>query len=68
MKHKYIRIPLALLAMLFAACDNNVVSRAEYEAALSRADSLEARCDELELEVSDLRLYNEYLEGEGDFL
>ena len=64
LQKKYSILLLSLLSTIFLACDNTTVSRAEYEEALSRADSLEARCDELELELSDLRLYNDYLEGE----
>lgn len=62
MKHKQPIFPITLLALLFAACDSDLVSRAEYDAALSRADSLEARCDSLEFEISDLKHYNDYLE------
>jgi hypothetical protein len=62
MKPKHLILPLVAVALMFASCDNNLVSRAEYDAALSRADSLEARCDSLEFELSDLKHYNEYLE------
>ena len=64
---RYIKyLPLALLALPFVACDNNVVSRAEYDAVLSRAESLEAQNDSLQFEISDLKLYNEYLEQKTD--
>lgn len=53
---------LALLSLPFVACDNNVLSRAEYDAVVARADSLEAQNDSLQFELSDLKLYNEYLE------
>ena len=55
-------LPLALLSLPFASCDTNVVSRAEYDAVVSRAESLEAQNDSLQFELSDLKLYNEYLE------
>ena len=61
-------LPLALLSLSFVACDNNVVSRAEYDAVLSRAESLEAQNDSLQFELSDLKLYNEYLEKTLDSL
>lgn len=54
------------LALLFLACDNNLVPRADYDAVLSRADSLEARCDSLKFEISDLKHYNDYLEAKLD--
>ena len=53
---------LALFSLPFVACDNNIVSRAEYDAVVSYAEELEARNDSLEFELSDLRLYNDYLE------
>jgi hypothetical protein len=59
---------LALLSLPFVACDNNVVSRAEYDAVVARADSLEAQNDSLQFELSDLKLYNEYLEKTLDTL
>ena len=61
-------LPLALLALPFVACDNNVVSRAEYDAVVSRAESLESQNDSLQFELSDLKLYNEYLEKTLDTL
>lgn len=61
-------LPLALLALPFVACDNNVVSRAEYDAVVSRAERLEAQNDSLQFELSDLKLYNEYLEKTLDTL
>ncbi len=59
---------LALLSLPFVACDNNVVSRAEYDAVVARADCLEAQNDLLQFELSDLKLYNEYLEKTLDTL
>lgn len=56
---------LVLLALSFASCDREIVSRAEYEAAVARADELEGRNDSLELELSDLKMYAERLEEEN---
>lgn len=61
-------LSLALLAMPFIACDNNVVPRAKYDAAVAYSEKLEARNDSLEFELSDLELYNEYLEKRLDSL
>lgn len=61
-------LPLTLLSLPFVACDNNVVSRAEYDAVVSRAESLEAQNDSLQFELQDLKLYNEYLEKTLDSL
>lgn len=68
MKARRLILPIALLALPFVACDNNVVSRAEYDAVVARADSLEAQNDSLQFELSDLKLYNEYLEKTLDTL
>ncbi len=65
MKLKYLTL---LLSLPFVACDNNVVSRAEYDAVVARADSLETQNDSLQFELSDLKLYNEYLEKTLDTL
>ncbi len=54
--------PLALLVLFVTSSDSNLVPRSDYEAELVRADSFEARCDELEFEIMDLKLYNDYLE------
>ena len=54
--------------LLFMACDNTPVSRADYDAVVARADSLEAQNDSLRFENSDLKLYNEYLEKTLDTL
>ncbi len=59
---------LALITLLFSACDNNLVSRAEYDAVVSYAEELEARNDSLEFELADLKLYNDYLEKKLDTL
>lgn len=65
---KYLIFSLAIVVLLFVSCDNELVSRAEYNAALSRADSLEAQNDELQFELSDLKHYNDYLEKKLDSL
>lgn len=57
---------LALITLLFSACDNNLVSRAEYDAVVSYAEELESRNDSLEFELADLKLYNDYLEKKLD--
>ncbi len=54
--------------MMLSACDNNIVSRVEYDAVVSYAEELEARNDSLEFQLSDLELYNEYLEKRLDSL
>ena len=65
MKLKHLII---LLALPFVACDNTPVSRAEYDAAVAQAESLVAQNDSLQFELSDLHLYNEYLEKTLDSL
>ena len=55
----------ALLALAFAGCDSDLVPRAEYEAALSRADSLEGCNDSLQIELSDLKMYVDFLTEEN---
>ena len=67
-KNKHLILPLATAVLFFISCDNEFVSRTEYKAALSRADSLEAQNDSLQFELSDLKLYNEYLEKALDTL
>ena len=51
---------------LLLSCNSDVVSNHEYEALFSCTDSLAARCVELEIEVSDLKMYNDYLEAKLD--
>ena len=60
-KYKYLLFTLLCVALLCSSCDNSLVSRAELDAALSLADSLEAENDELLFELTDLKLHNEYL-------
>ena len=56
------------LAMLFLACDNTTVPRADYDALEAYTKELEAENDSLRFENSDLRLYNDHLEAELDSL
>lgn len=49
---------LALLSLPFVACDNNAVSRAEY-------DALVAENDSLQFELSSLQAYVECLEEDN---
>lgn len=65
MKAKHLIIPLTLM---MASCDRGVVSVGEYEGMRSRAESLQAENDSLQFELSDLKLYNEYLEKTLDTL
>ncbi len=65
MKHGYLILALALL---FFACDNTTVSRAEYDALLSEKQQLEALGDSLQFELMDLKLYVEKLEEENEEL
>ena len=53
---------------LFLACDNSVVSRAEYDALLSEKQQLETLNDSLLFENNDLKLYNDYLVAKLDSL
>lgn len=62
------RLRLTLITLLFSACDNNLVARAEYDAVVSYAEELESRNDSLEFELADLKLYNDYLEKKLDTL
>ena len=56
------------LAMLFLACDNSVVPRAEYESLLSEKQGLEAAVDSLQFELSSLKIYVECLEEDNSEL
>lgn len=67
-KFKHLILPLATTVLLFVSCDNELVSRAEYNDALELIDSLKAQNDELQFELSDLKLYNDYLEKKIDCL
>ena len=62
MKSKNILL-FIFLAMLFLACDNPVVPKADYDALQDYMKELEAENDSLQFENSDLQLYNDYLEA-----
>ncbi len=54
--------------MLFLACDNTTVSRAEYDALLKEKQEMEALNDSLQFELSSLKIYVECLEEDNDEL
>ena len=54
--------------MLFLACDNPTVPRAEYDALLAEKQELEAENDSLHFELSSLKIYVECLEEDNDEL
>ena len=54
--------------LLFAACDNTTVSRAEYDALLKEKQEMEALNDSLQFELADLKLYVERLEEDNNTL
>lgn len=62
---KRLILPIALLALLFSSCDNNIVPRAEYEALMKERDALEAQNDSLQFELSSLQTYVECLEEDN---
>ncbi len=62
---KRLILPLALLALFFSSCDNNIVPRAEYEALMKERDALEAENDSLHFELSNLQTYVECLEEDN---
>ena len=68
MKRHLKYLPLALMALLLAGCDNTVVPRTDYEELLAENTALEARNDSLEFELQDQRLHNAYLEETIDSL
>ena len=65
---KRLILPLALLALLFSSCDNNIVPRAEYEALMKERDALAAENDSLQFELSCLQTYVECLEEDNNEL
>ena len=65
MKLKHFIVPFALL---FLACDNTTVSRAEYDALLRDKQGMEAINDSPQLELSSLKIYVECLEEDNDEL
>ena len=62
MKNLFKYLPFALL---FLACDNTTVSRTEYDAVLSEMQHLEDLNDSLQLELSDLKMYVDFLTEEN---
>jgi len=58
----------AILSLFFLACDNSVVSRAEYDALLAEKQEMEALNDSLQLELSSLKIYVECLEEDNNEL
>lgn len=67
-KSKRLILPFVLLALLFLACDNSVVSRAEYDALLAEKQQMEALNDSLQFELSSLKVYVECLEEDNNEL
>ena len=67
-KSKRLILPFVLLALLFFACDNSVVSRAEYDALLTEKQQLETLNDSLQFELSSLKVYVECLEEDNNEL
>ena len=65
MKRLFKFLPLALL---FFACDNTTISRAEYDALLKEKQEMEALNDSLQFELSSLKIYVECLEEDNDEL
>ena len=64
--NRYIKcLPIALL---LSACDNPVVSRAEYDVLLSEKQQVDALNDSLQFELSSLKIYVECLEEENNEL
>lgn len=59
---------MALMALMFAGCDNKVVPRTDYEELLAEYTALEACNDSLEFQLQDLKLYNSHLEETVDSL
>ena len=56
---------LIVLPLFFSACDDNVVSRTEYDVMLSEKKELEGLNDSLQFELSSLRTYVECLEEDN---
>ncbi len=68
MNTKRLILPSAFFALLFLACDNSVVSRAEYDVLLSEKQEMEALNDSLQFELSSLKVYVECLEEDNNEL
>lgn len=62
---KALILPLAAVALLLAACDNDAVSRSKYDALMAERDALAAENDSLQFELSCLKDYVEYLEEDN---
>ena len=68
MTPKHLIFPIALLALLFAACDNDAVSRSKYDALMAERDALATENDSLQFELSSLKVYVECLEEDNNEL
>lgn len=64
-KFKLLLLPLVLLALLLASCDNSVVSKSDYDALVAEKQDLQAENDSLQFELSSLKMYVDYLEEEN---
>ncbi|MBP3740273.1 MAG: hypothetical protein J6I41_04070 [Bacteroidales bacterium] len=62
---KHIILPLSLL---FLACDNTTVPRADYDALVAEKQELVAENDSLQFELSSLKMYVDYLEEDNNEL
>ena len=51
--------------MLFLACDNTTVPKADYDALVAEKQDLQAENDSLQFELSSLKMYVDYLEEEN---
>ena len=56
------------IAMLFLACDNTVVPKANYDALRAEYQELVAENDSLQFELSSLKMYVDYLEEDNKYL
>lgn len=61
-KYKRLILPFALL---FFACDNTTVPKADYDALVAEKQVLQAENDSLQFELSSLKVYVECLEEEN---
>ena len=67
-KYKNHLLPLALLTLFLASCDNAVVPKANYDALLTKNQELVALNDSLQFELSCLKVYVECLEEDNKYL
>ncbi len=58
-------LPIVLMALLLASCDNTVVPKANYDALQAENQELVALNDSLQFELSCLKDYVEYLEEDN---